>query len=127
MKLKILSILSMVLFSNSSFAASPEIWWAIRVDCNQFMGHLNIHLEEKGGNAVTNSYTGYGTSKYETLKFEQCTNDDDSISCVGSSDGLNSGEQIHLKIDRRSDGTFVGKLNFGRGGDAETLGCLLSR
>lgn len=126
MKLKLLSILSMVLFSNASFAAGPEIWWAIRVDCNQFMGHLNIHLDEKGGNAVTNSYAGGGTYKYETLKFDVCTNDDDSISCVGTSDGLKRDSQINLKINRRNDGTFVGKLDLG-GGAPITLGCLLSR
>lgn len=126
MKLKILTVLSMVLFSNASFAAGPEIWWAIRVDCNQFMGHLNIHLDEKGGNAVTNSYTGRGTHNYESLTFDKCTNDDDSISCVGTSDGLRSDEPINLKISRRNDGTFVGKLDLGRGAPL-TLGCLLSR
>lgn len=127
MKTKIFLVLATVLFSHSSFAAGPEIWWAIRVDCNVFQRAVNIHLDEKNGNAVENSYTGRGIYNYETLKFEQCTNDDDSITCEGTSDGLSAGKKIHLAINRRTDGTFFGQLDLGRGGAPLTLGCLLSR
>lgn len=126
MKFKILSVLSTVLFSSASFAGGPEIWWAIRVDCNVFQNHVSVHLNEKNGNAVTNSYVGTGIYKYETLTFNECTNDDDSITCEGTSNGLHPEKRIQLSINRRTDGTFFGTLDLGRGTPL-TLGCLLSR
>jgi hypothetical protein len=116
---KLLAVILTSLMMNSAQAARPEIWWAIRVDCNAFMRFLSVHLEEVGGNSVQNSYSGFGMHNYEALNFPKCTNDDDSITCEGSSNVFNT--KLKLVVSRNPDGTFKGDLN------GQTLGCLLSR
>ena len=126
MKIKILGLLTVFLLSSVSHAAKPEIWWAIRVDCNVFMEYLSIHLEQKGSidsNGIK-SYVGSGYDNFDSLDFDSCrTLDADSISCTGKS---NFGTNLKLTVARHKDGTF-GSLFQRNGASPIKMGCLLTR
>ncbi len=119
--MKLLTAILISLLMSNAYAASPEIWWAIRADCNIFMGSLNLHLEKVDVNSLEHSYTGSGHHNYETYSFPKCTNDDDSITCEGTSDFEFLNQKLKLVVSRNPDGTFKGNLN------GRILGCLLSR
>ena len=129
MKKSALFLLGILFSANNAFAGSPEIWWATQVQCNVFMGWLSVHLTENWVDGKKQSYVGTGQHQYDSMEFNSCEHDDDSISCNGTSQF--SKGPIKLVVERESDGTFSGRIyglkgTIGSSG-ATKMGCLLTR
>lgn len=117
-------ILALLMFlgAHAAEAKQPEIWWAIRAECNVFMGYTSVRLNERSVDDINRKFDGGGAINYDTFDFYECQNDDDSILCAGTSQAR---LPVKFKIDRREDGTFKGVLNYGS--QTQTLGCVLNR